>query len=104
MGARQRRPRSQVAPVSFAIETLVPIALAPVVLGESWRSGGAGWLLLASFGLVVAGSVALERSAPLDRLLSPPSALDDGPATAPEPAVVVAAPTPTSDSLLDVRI
>ena len=85
MSALQRRPVAQVAPVAFAIETLVPVALAPVILGESWRSGGAGLLLVASFGLVVAGAVTLEHSVPLDRLLSPPSGGDGEPATAQHP-------------------
>jgi drug/metabolite transporter (DMT)-like permease len=82
MSALQRRPLAQVAPAAFAIETLVPVALAPVILGESWRSGGAAWLLLASFALVIAGAVTLERSAPLDRLLSSPGVLVGERATA----------------------
>jgi drug/metabolite transporter (DMT)-like permease len=76
MSALQRRPIAQVAPVAFAIETLVPVALAPLVLGETWRPGGASALLVVSLGLVIAGAAALERSAALDRLPSAPAGPD----------------------------
>ena len=70
MSALQQRRIAQVVPVAFAIETLVPVALAPVLVGESWPTGGHAAVLLTSFGLVVAGAVSLERSTPLDRLRS----------------------------------
>jgi hypothetical protein len=78
MSALQRRPIAQVVPVAFAIETLVPVALAPLVVGETWGSGGASAVLVVSLGLVLAGAVALERSAALDRLLSSRGNLEHG--------------------------
>jgi hypothetical protein len=83
MSALQQRRIAQVVPAAFAIETLVPVALAPVLVGETWPSGGAAAVLLTAFGLVAAGAVTLERSAPLDRLRS--GAVEAAVPRAPEP-------------------
>jgi hypothetical protein len=68
MSALQQRRIAQVVPLAFAIEALVPVALAPLLVGESWPSGTDAAVLLAALGLIVAGALALERSTPLDRL------------------------------------
>jgi uncharacterized membrane protein len=59
--ALQRRPATQVAPIVFAVELLVPVALAVVVVGEDWeRSSTAG--IVAALALVVGGAFALGRT------------------------------------------
>lgn len=63
MSALQRRPATHVAPTMFAIQVLVPVALAPLIFEESWSStplGGA--VLVASMFLAVAGTVLLAGS------------------------------------------
>ena len=66
--ALQRRPATQVAPIIFAIELLVPVALAVLVVGEDWeRSSLAG--ILAGLALVVAGALSLARTPTVARLL-----------------------------------
>jgi len=58
--ALQRRPATQVAPIIFVIEMLIPVALAVIVVGESWS--GSVPVILAALALVVAGVVALARA------------------------------------------
>lgn len=58
--ALQRRPATQVAPIIFVIELLVPIGLGLIVVGESWDGSVA--MILPALALVVAGVVALGRS------------------------------------------
>ena len=66
--ALQRRQATQVAPIIFAIELLVPVALAVLVVGEDWeRSSLAG--ILAALVLVVCGALALARTPTVARLL-----------------------------------
>ena len=63
MSALQRRAATHVAPVMFAVQVLVPVALAPLIFGESWSStplGGA--VLAASIAVAVAGTVLLAGS------------------------------------------
>jgi drug/metabolite transporter (DMT)-like permease len=52
MTALQRFAATRVAPGMFAIETAVPVALAPLLFGESW-GGAAGGPMLLSLGLVL---------------------------------------------------
>lgn len=63
MSALQRRPATQVAPMMFAVQVLVPVLLAPLIFGESWAGtplgGGA---LLAFIALALAGTVLLAGS------------------------------------------
>jgi drug/metabolite transporter (DMT)-like permease len=66
--ALQRRQATQVAPIIFAIELLVPVALAVLVVGEDWqRSSLPG--ILAALALVVFGALALARTPTVARLL-----------------------------------
>jgi drug/metabolite transporter (DMT)-like permease len=63
MSALQYRPATQVAPLVLAITTLVPVALAPVLAGETWS--GSPWLraaLAASILLIASGAVVLATS------------------------------------------
>jgi hypothetical protein len=56
--ALQQRPATQVAPIIFVVELLVPIGLAIVVVGEDWggsKPSIAGALLLILFGVVAIG-------------------------------------------------
>jgi drug/metabolite transporter (DMT)-like permease len=66
--ALQRRQATQVAPIIFAIELLVPVALAVLVVGEDWeRSSALG--IVAGLALVVGGALALARTPTVARLL-----------------------------------
>jgi drug/metabolite transporter (DMT)-like permease len=66
--ALQRRQATQVAPIIFAIELLVPVALAVLVVGEDWeRSSLIG--ILAALALVVGGALSLARTPTVARLL-----------------------------------
>jgi drug/metabolite transporter (DMT)-like permease len=58
--ALQRRQATQVAPIIFVVEMLVPVALALTVVGESW-SGSIAPIMIA-LALVVGGVVALSRT------------------------------------------
>jgi FtsH-binding integral membrane protein len=70
--AFQVRPASQVAPLVFSAQTVLPVLLAPVVGGESWGDtplgGGAVVIALAA---VVAGVVLIARSRAVGTLISP---------------------------------
>ena len=70
MSALQRRGATHVAPIMFAVQVLVPVALAPLIFGESWGStplGGA--VLVASMALAVSGTVLLAGSRSVGRVL-----------------------------------
>ena len=69
MSAFQQRPVAQVVPTAFAIEALVPLALAPLLVGERWPSSVHAAILAAALAVVVSGAVALERSAPIARVV-----------------------------------
>ena len=70
MSALQRRGATHVAPIMFAVQVLVPVALAPLIFGESWGDtplgGGA---LLALMALAVSGVVLLAGSRSVGRVL-----------------------------------
>jgi hypothetical protein len=65
--ALQRRQATQVAPIIFVVEMLVPIALALTVVGESW--GGSTAAIAIALALVVGGVVALSRTPQVAGLL-----------------------------------
>lgn len=66
--ALQRRPATQVAPIIFAIELIVPVALAVLVVGEDWeRSSTVG--VAAAFALVVGGAYTLGRAPTVAHML-----------------------------------
>jgi hypothetical protein len=63
MSALQARPATRVAPMMFAVQVLVPVALAPLIFNETWHDtplGGA--VLLGSIAVTVAGIVVLAGS------------------------------------------
>ena len=49
MSALQHRPATHVAPVMFAVQILVPVALAPLIFGESWSGTPLGGAALVAF-------------------------------------------------------
>jgi drug/metabolite transporter (DMT)-like permease len=66
--ALQRRQATQVAPIIFAIELLVPVVLAVLVVGEDWdRSSPVG--ILAALMLVLGGAFTLGRAPTVARML-----------------------------------
>src|ERR1019366_6019543 len=79
MSALQSRPAIQVAPVVFVTQTVVPVVLAPLLLGERFGATPlSGGPLVASLLLLVVGAALLARSPLLLALLagartSPPS-------------------------------
>jgi hypothetical protein len=63
MSSLQSRPAIQVAPVVFVTQTLVPVVLAPLLLGESFSATPLGGVpLVASLAVLVGGAAALARS------------------------------------------
>src|SRR5947209_11858588 len=63
MTALQTRPATQVAPLLFAVETLIPVLLAPIVAHEHWWSDATtATSTVAALLLVVSGSTVLARS------------------------------------------
>lgn len=63
MTALQHRPATQVAPIVYGLNTLVPVLLAPLLASEPWSSGPLQRAALsASLVLVAAGVVLLARS------------------------------------------
>jgi drug/metabolite transporter (DMT)-like permease len=63
MSALQSRPAIQVAPVVFVAQTVVPIVLAPLLLGESFAATPLDGIPLgASLALLLAGATMLVRS------------------------------------------
>jgi drug/metabolite transporter (DMT)-like permease len=70
MSALQRRGATHVAPIMFAVQVLVPVALAPLIFGESWGSTPLGGAVLVAFmGLAVSGTVLLAGSRSVGRVL-----------------------------------
>jgi drug/metabolite transporter (DMT)-like permease len=63
MSALQRRPATNVAPIMFAVQVLVPVLLAPLIFDESWSGTPLGGAALAAFiAIVLAGTVLLAGS------------------------------------------
>jgi hypothetical protein len=63
MSALQSRPAIQVAPVVFVTQTLVPVVLAPLLLGERFGATPLGGVpLAASLLMLVTGAALLARS------------------------------------------
>lgn len=62
MTALQTRPSTRVVPVVFSVQVLVPVALAPLLLGESWGSGGRTVLLVVSLAVLVGAALRLSSS------------------------------------------
>jgi drug/metabolite transporter (DMT)-like permease len=66
--ALQRRQATQVAPIIFAVELLVPVALAVLVVGEDWQRSSVVGILVA-LALVVGGATTLGRAPTVGRML-----------------------------------
>jgi drug/metabolite transporter (DMT)-like permease len=66
--ALQRRQATQVAPIIFSVELLVPVALAVLVVGEDWDSSSTVGIVAALI-LVVGGTTSLARTPTVARLL-----------------------------------
>jgi drug/metabolite transporter (DMT)-like permease len=63
MSALQRRPATRVAPVMFAVQVLLPVALAPLIFNESWAQTPLGGAAIVTFiTIAVAGTVLLAGS------------------------------------------
>jgi drug/metabolite transporter (DMT)-like permease len=71
MSALQRRPATQVAPMMFAVQVLVPVLLAPLIFSESWSETPLnGAALLAFMAVAVAGTVLLAGSKVVGAVIS----------------------------------
>lgn len=64
----QRRRATQVAPLVFVIELLVPVGLAVTVIGENWSNSRA-WIGVCLV-LVTVGTVALARTPTIAQLIA----------------------------------
>ena len=81
--ALQMRPAIQVAPVVFVTQTVVPVILAPLLLGESFAATPLhGVPLGASLAVLIVGAALLARSPLLLALMAPQAVSDDSDSTA----------------------
>jgi hypothetical protein len=63
MSALQRRPATNVAPVMFAVQVLVPVILAPLIFEEKWSTTPLNGAVLVAFLVVaLAGTMLLASS------------------------------------------
>src|SRR5438067_2139778 len=102
MSALQARPAIQVAPVVFVTQTVVPVALAPSLLGESFAATPLGGVpLAASLALLVVGAAALVRSPLLLALMEGERVSHDSGSTARprEPSQDTIRASPVTDAL-----
>jgi hypothetical protein len=77
MSALQARPATRVAPAMFTVQVLVPVALAPLIFDESWRSTPAhGLALVASMCVAILGAVLLAGSRAVGAVISSAHAED----------------------------
>jgi drug/metabolite transporter (DMT)-like permease len=88
MSALQSRPAIQVAPVVFVTQTVVPVVLAPILLGESFaRTPLSGVPLGLSLSLLISGAALLARSPLLLGLMASEPVSEESGST-PSPAEV----------------
>jgi drug/metabolite transporter (DMT)-like permease len=81
MSALQSRPAIQVAPVVFVTQTVVPVVLAPLLLGERFSSTPLGGVpLAASLLVLISGAALLARSPLLLALMEDPQRQRTSPA------------------------
>jgi hypothetical protein len=116
MSALQSRPAIQVAPVVFVTQTVVPVVLAPLLLGEDFGATPAGGVpLAASLALLIVGAALLARSRLLLALMAPqPVSEDRGSTESPalassemsrsSPAIDAADPSASSTSTFPARV
>ena len=70
--AMRTRPATRVVPVVLTIDTLVPVLLAPLILGEHWgATPGAAAAVLTSVALALAGGTLLATRASVASLIAP---------------------------------
>jgi drug/metabolite transporter (DMT)-like permease len=71
MTALQRRPATFVVPVSFAIQTFLPVALEPIYLTERWGTAALGGApLIAGLAMVGLGAVAVAKTRAVSALVA----------------------------------
>jgi drug/metabolite transporter (DMT)-like permease len=71
MSALARLPAAHVGPLVFAVQTLVPVAAAPLLAGEAWPADSGGRVTLAAgLLLVLSGAGALAASGPVAALVA----------------------------------
>ncbi len=71
MTALQRRPATFVVPLSFAIQTFIPVALEPLFLSERWSTAALGGVpLVAGLVLVGLGAVAVAKTRAVSALVA----------------------------------
>jgi hypothetical protein len=71
MTALQRRPATLVVPLSFAIQTFLPVLLEPVYLSARWGTAALdGVPLLAGLVLVAVGALAVSRTRAVSSLVA----------------------------------
>jgi drug/metabolite transporter (DMT)-like permease len=102
MSALQARPAIQVAPVVFVTQTVVPVVLALLLLGESFAGTPLGGVpLAASLALLVVGAAALVRSPLLLALMAgEPVSEASGSAPSPrDPSHATMRSSPATDAL-----
>jgi hypothetical protein len=86
MSALQARPAIQVAPVVFVTQTLIPVVLAPLLLGESFAHTPLGGIPLGlSLALLVGGAAALARSPLLLALMAGEREMSEDSGSTPSP-------------------
>jgi drug/metabolite transporter (DMT)-like permease len=79
MTALQRRPATMVVPISFSVQTFIPILLAPMFLREHLSSAAAdGVPLLAGLLLVLVASVVIARRPAVSLLVAGKTPADHG--------------------------
>jgi drug/metabolite transporter (DMT)-like permease len=71
MTALQRRPATFVVPVSFAIQTFMPIAFEPIYLTERWSTAALdGVPLIAGLLLIALGAIAVAKTRAVSALVA----------------------------------
>jgi hypothetical protein len=69
--AFQARPASQVAPLVFSVQTVLPVVLAPLVGGEDWADTPlGGFAVVIALSAVIAGVVLIARSQAVGSLIA----------------------------------
>ena len=72
LSALQERPATQVGPIIFVVPVIMPVLLAPLLLGEGWSGTPLGGLpLAASLAAVGLGATALSASPTVSVALTP---------------------------------
>ena len=82
--ALQQRQATQVAPIIFVVELVVPLLLAITVGGESWGASLSSWCWIsAGIGLLIVSVVALMQTPAVSQLLAGGQQAPDAAGSAP---------------------